>query len=100
MAIDKVKELLKIPPQLQKQIDKTNDRLKDEGKLIGELIKELNAIKREHRATGILVEIYLNLLCSMILSAKYKAKLTAYDGNSLNKNRNKDRKIRRFKLVF
>jgi len=94
VTIDKLKELLKIPPQLQKQIDKTDDRLKEEGKLIGELIKELNAIKREHRATGILVEIYLNLLCSMILSARYKAKLTAYDYNSLTKNRNRLFKIK------
>ncbi len=94
MTIDKVKELLKIPPQLQNQIDKTNHRLKEEGKLIGELIKELDTIKREHRATGILVEIYLNLLCSMILSARYKAKLTAYEYNSLTKNRNRLFKIK------
>ena len=94
MARDKLKEFLKIPPQLQNQIKKTEDRLKEEGKLIGELIKELNAIKREHRATGILVEIYLNLLCSMVLSARYKAKLTAYDYNSLTKNRNRLFKIK------
>jgi len=94
VATDKLKELLKIPPQLQKQIKKTNDRLKEEEKLISELIKELNAIKREQRATGILVEIYLNLLCSMILSARYKAKLTAYDYNSLTNNRNKLFKIK------
>jgi len=86
---DKLKELLKMPPQLQKQIEKTDDRLKEEGKLIGELIKELNAIKREHRATGILVEIYLNLLCSLVLSARYNGNLTDFDGNSLTTNKNK-----------
>jgi len=94
VATGKLKELIKIPPQLQKQIKKTEDRLREEGKLIGELIKELNAIKREHRATGILVEIYLNLLCSMILSARYKAKSFAYEYNSLTKNRNKLFKIK------
>jgi len=94
MTKDLVKEMLKIPPQLQKQIEKTNNRLTEEGKLIGELIKELNSVKREHRATGILVEIYLNLLCGMILSARYKAKLTTYDYNSLTKNRNRLFKIK------
>jgi len=39
VTIDKLKELLKIPPQLEKQIEKTDDRLKEEGKLIS---KELS----------------------------------------------------------
>ena len=74
-------------PKIQILIDKANFRLEEEGKLIGELIKELNSVKREERATGILSEIYVNLLCSLCLSAYYKGKIDDYDKKTLSTNK-------------
>jgi len=83
------------PEKVQKMIERANDRLKEEGKLIGELIKELNNIKRERRATGILIEIYVNILCSLVLSSHYNGKIDDYNKKTLSANKQRLLKIKR-----